>query len=88
MRYCTNAPIAPYWSITKCNDIVHVETNPAIFSSDMTLGGISIRDTPPGYELPSFITTDEPRHSAQRKTSIGRDRMTALRPPLDGSGEC
>ncbi len=68
VHYCTNSPIEPYWSVTKYNDIMHVETNPGIFSSDMTLGGISIRDTPPGYELPSFITMDEPRHSAQRKT--------------------
>src|SRR5262245_52786241 len=48
VHHCTNAPIAPYWSVTKYNDIVHVETNPAIYSSDMTLGGISIRDMPPG----------------------------------------
>ena len=68
VHYCTNSPIEPYWSVTKYNDIMHVETNPGIFSSEMTLGGISIRDTPPGYELPSFITMDEPLHSAQRKT--------------------
>jgi cytochrome P450 len=68
VHYCANSPIEPYWSVTKYNDIMHVETNHGIFSSDLTLGGISIRDTPPGYELPSFITMDEPRHSAQRKT--------------------
>jgi cytochrome P450 len=68
VHYCTNSPIEPYWSVTKYNDIMHVETNPGIFSSDLTLGGISIRDTPPGYEMPSFITMDEPRHTAQRKT--------------------
>jgi cytochrome P450 len=68
VHYCANSPIEPYWSVTKYNDIMHVETNPGIFSSDLSLGGISIRDTPPGYELPSFITMDEPRHSAQRRT--------------------
>jgi hypothetical protein len=68
VHYCANSPIEPYWSITKYNDIMHVEINHGIFSSDLTLGGISIRDTPPGYEMPSFITMDEPRHSAQRKT--------------------
>jgi cytochrome P450 len=68
VHYCTNCPIPPYWSVTKYNDILHVETNPGIFSSDMTLGGVSIVDTPVGYEMPSFITMDEPRHSAQRKT--------------------
>ena len=68
VHYCTNSPIEPYWSVTKYNDIMHVDTNHGIFSSDSTLGGISIRDVPPGYDYPSFIAMDQPRHSAQRKT--------------------
>ena len=68
VHYCTNAPIEPYWSVVKYNDIMHVDTNHGIFSSDSTLGGISIRDVPPGYDWPSFIAMDQPRHSAQRKT--------------------
>src|SRR5438132_11906947 len=68
VHYCTNAPIEPYLSVTKYNDIMHVDTNHGMFSSDSTLGGISIRDVPPGYDYPSFIAMDQPRHSAQRKT--------------------
>jgi cytochrome P450 len=68
VHYCTNAPIEPYWSVVKYDDIMHVDTNHAIFSSDSTLGGISIRDVPAGYDWPSFIAMDQPRHSAQRKT--------------------
>jgi cytochrome P450 len=68
VHYCTKCPIEPYWSVTKYNDIMHVETNQAIFSSDLALGGITIHDTPPGFELPSFIAMDEPLHAAQRKT--------------------
>jgi cytochrome P450 len=68
VHYCTNCPIQPYWSVTKYKDIMHVETNQAIFSSDLALGGITIHDTPPGFELPSFIAMDEPLHAAQRKT--------------------
>ena len=68
VHYCTNAPIAPYWSVTRYNDIMHVDTNHGIYSSDISLGGISIRDTPEGYDWPSFIAMDQPRHSAQRKT--------------------
>jgi hypothetical protein len=68
VHYCTNAPIEPYWSVTKYNDIMHVDTHHQLFSSDQSLGGISIRDTPAGYDWPSFIAMDEPRHSAQRKT--------------------
>src|SRR6201986_557071 len=47
---------------------MHVDTNHGIFSSDVSLGGISIRDVPVGYDWPSFIAMDQPKHSAQRKT--------------------
>src|SRR5246500_3949159 len=63
VHYCTNAPIEPYWSVVKYNDIMH-----GIFSSDAALGGINIRDAAPGYDQPSFIAMDQPRHAAQRKT--------------------
>ena len=36
VHYCTNSPIEPYWSVTKYNDIMHVDTNHGIFSSDVT----------------------------------------------------
>src|SRR5260370_1782042 len=68
VHYCTNAPIEPYWSVTKYNDIMQVDTNHGIFSSDSTLGGISIRDLPAGYDWPTFIAMDQPRHSSQPKT--------------------
>jgi cytochrome P450 len=68
VHYCTNAPIEPYWSLVKYNDIMHVDTNHGIFSSDAALGGINIRDAAPGYDQPSFIAMDQPRHAAQRKT--------------------
>ena len=68
VHYCADAPIEPYWSVTKYNDIMHVDTNHGVFSSDVSLGGISIRDVPPGYDWPSFIAMDPPRHDVQRKT--------------------
>ena len=68
MHYCTNAPIDPYWSVVKYNDIMRVNTDHGVFSSDAGLGGITIRDAPEGYDWPSFIAMDQPRHSAQRKT--------------------
>jgi cytochrome P450 len=68
VHYCTNAPIDPYWSVVKYNDIMRVNTDHGVFSSDAGLGGITIRDAPEGYDWPSFIAMDQPRHSAQRKT--------------------
>ncbi len=68
VHYCTNAPIDPYWSVTRYDDIMHVDTNHGVFSSEAGLGGITIRDLPTGYDWPSFITMDQPKHAAQRKT--------------------
>src|SRR6267378_171889 len=68
VHYCTNAPIEPYWSVTRYDGIMHVDTNHGIFSSEAGLGGITIRDLPTGYDWPSFITMDQPKHAAQRKT--------------------
>jgi len=68
VHYCANSPIEPYWSVTKYNDIMQVDTNHGTFSSEAGLGGITIRDLPPGYDWPSFITMDQPKHAPQRKT--------------------
>src|SRR5471032_12299 len=68
VHWCSTSPVGNYWSVTKYNDIMHVETNPQIFSSDLRLGGIMLRDVDPKYEWPSFIAMDEPGHSNQRKS--------------------
>ena len=66
VHWCSTSPVGNYWSVTKYNDIVQVESRPEIFSSDLRLGGIMLRDVDPKYEWPSFIAMDEPRHAAQR----------------------
>jgi cytochrome P450 len=68
VHFCTTSPVGSYWSVTKYNDIMHVDTNAAIFSSDVNLGGIMLRDLTPEYQWPSFIVMDEPEHGPQRKT--------------------
>lgn len=68
VHYCTASPVGEYWSVTKYHDIMHVETSPSIFSSDVHMGGIMLRDVDPKYEWPSFIAMDEPKHMAQRKS--------------------
>jgi cytochrome P450 len=68
VHYCKDSMFGPYWSVTKYNDIMDIETNHAVFSSATSLGGITIRDVAPDLRLESFIAMDQPRHSAQRKT--------------------
>jgi len=57
-----------FWSVTKYNDIMAVDTNHGVFSSEGGITGITIRDARPGYRRPSFISSDPPRHDEQRKT--------------------
>jgi len=68
VHHCVSEIFGPYWSITKYNDIMEIETNHQVFSSDSQLGGITIRDAPTELRRPMFIAMDEPQHSAQRRT--------------------
>lgn len=73
VHYCAESAYGPYWSITKYNDIMEVEVNHKVFSSESSLGGITIDDPQTrgpenDFELPMFIAMDPPKHDAQRKT--------------------
>ena len=57
----------PYWSVTKYQDIMTVDINHAVFSSEAGLGGISLAERPAPEVFPSFIAMDPPRHDEQRK---------------------
>ncbi len=56
-----------FWSVTKYADIMKVDTNHKVFSSDAMMGGIVIRDIPMDFRRPSFISMDPPKHDEQRK---------------------
>jgi cytochrome P450 len=64
----TTSPVyGEFWSVTKYRDIMQVETNQQVYSSDMTLGGITLLDQPTEFRLPNFIAMDPPKHDEQRK---------------------
>jgi cytochrome P450 len=67
VHWTPNETFGPFWSITKYKDIVKVETNPAVFSSDSANGGITLLDQPAEFRLPNFIAMDPPRHDDQRR---------------------
>lgn len=64
VHYCKESPVGPYWSITKFNDIMQVDTNHEVFSSEP---GITVIDPEEAFSLPMFIAMDPPKHDAQRK---------------------
>jgi cytochrome P450 len=67
VHYCAESEFGPYWSVTKYKDIMQVDTSHQIYSSEATLGGITIRDQQQDFILPMFIAMDPPKHEAQRK---------------------
>lgn len=68
-----SGPYGRYWSITKYEDIMHVDTNHNLFSSDIRNGGIRLGgqrlqgEPDPLTHLPMFIMEDQPKHDEQRK---------------------
>ncbi|HVK41501.1 MAG TPA: cytochrome P450 [Phenylobacterium sp.] len=55
----------PYWSVTKYNDIMSVDTNHEVYSSEPS---ITIFDPKEDFTMPMFIAMDPPKHDVQRKT--------------------
>ena len=66
VHYCRDGMFGAYWSITKYRDIMAVDTNHKVFSSEA--GGITIVDRKVGERFPNFIAMDPPKHDEQRKT--------------------
>jgi cytochrome P450 len=80
VHYCPASFYGPYWSVTKYKDIMQVEVNHQVYSSD---GAIAILDLPKGLERPSFITMDPPKHDEQRRSvspSVAPGNLANLEP--------
>ncbi len=69
VHLATSDIYGPYWSITKYNDIMAIDTNHQVFSSEATQGGITLMGSRGDIDpLPMFIAMDPPKHDVQRKT--------------------
>jgi cytochrome P450 len=66
VHYTADSAFGPFWSITKFNDIVAVDTNHQVFSSKRD---IVIGDQAEGFAPPMFIAMDPPRHDVQRRAA-------------------
>ena len=64
VHYTAESEFGPYWSVTKYNDIMTVDTNHGVFSSEPA---ITIAEPEEDFQLPMFIAMDPPKHDAQRK---------------------
>ena len=67
VHFTENNNYGRFWSVTKYKDIMHVDTNHGIYSSDWSQGGIGLIDPPMDQRLQMFIAMDQPKHDVQRK---------------------
>jgi len=71
VHYCKESLFGPFWSVTRFEDIMAVDTNPEVFSSQ---GGITLGppvdqvERPEDFQTPMFIAMDAPKHDVQRAT--------------------
>ncbi|HVN00528.1 MAG TPA: cytochrome P450 [Caulobacteraceae bacterium] len=65
VHWSPTGPTGPYWSVTRFDDIVAIETNHQVFSSDRD---ITVGDAPPDFAPRNFIAADPPTHDVQRKS--------------------
>lgn len=74
VHYCSNSPFGGYWSVTRFQDIRHVDTHHGQFSSEPTI----VLGNPPRdfYLQPGFIAMDPPRHTLARAAA-----QPAVAPP-------
>ena len=88
VHYCRESYVGPYWSITKFDDIMAVDTNHNVFSSEAKLGGIAIQDmhsVEGALELEMFIAMDPPKHDQQRKAvppAVAPSNLLLLEPTI------
>jgi cytochrome P450 len=70
VHWCADSQFGPFWSISRYDDIVAIEAQPALFSSEAKHGGVSIIDINPAEAsyFESFIMMDPPRHAEKRRT--------------------
>ena len=58
-------PIGGYWSVTRYEDIMAIDTDHKRFSSEPA---IVLNNPQEDFPLPMFIAMDQPKHDVQRKT--------------------
>ena len=68
VHYCAKGMFGPFWSITRYNDIMTVDTTHQVFSSEPT---ITLFEPPKELLMPMFIAMDQPKHDEQRKAVQG-----------------
>ena len=74
VHFLADSDYGPYWSITKFDDIMFVDSNHDKFSSEggITIGPLkALAEEAQQFQTPMFIAMDPPKHDVQRATVTG-----------------
>jgi len=89
VHYLKESAYGPFWSITRFNDCVAIDTNHKVFSSDASVGSFVLDDatlnptTEHGLYMPNFLGMDPPRHDIHRKAvspAVAPENLEKLEP--------
>lgn len=93
VHFSPGSDYGPFWSVTRYDDIMAVDTNHQVFSSDHARGGhilgyemFFIEDE--DFQLPMFIAMDQPRHDVTRKTvspAVGAENLRHMESAIRAS---
>lgn len=78
VHWSPTGPSGGYWSVTKFNDIVAIDSNHRVFSSDKN---ITVGDQPEEFRPRNFIAYDPPVHDVQRRAvspAVAPTRLSEL----------
>ena len=78
VHYQSDSPFGPFWSVTRFEDIMAVEANHEVFSSEPT---IVIGDLTEDLPIEMFIAMDPPKHDLQRRAVqpvVGPQRLAQM----------
>lgn len=67
VHYCPKSKFGSYWSVTKYRDIISVDSNHKVYSSEASLGGPTLIDGRESFQRDRFMAMDPPKHGEQRK---------------------
>ncbi len=80
VHYTPGGLFGPYWSVTRYDDIMEVDTSHEVYSSEPS---ITIQDRDEDMRFPMFIAMDRPKHDEQRRVVspvVGADMLREFAP--------
>ena len=82
VHYCAKSNFGPFWSVSKFNDIVYVDKQHDLFSSEPT---VILGNQPEDFAVENFISMDAPKHDKQRNVVqpvVAPRNLTQLEPVI------